>query len=312
MKINGNNFGLYEVLEDISDAFLKRNYGQTDPLFKPESEGIALSPEDIEAIRNGKPIPMGTANGADMNYTDEKIESYSDIFDNVETEAEEKDQRKVIEALKAVHNNSELDKYLDIDELTKYYAAQVFLLNYDSYIGPMLHNYYLLLNKERLSLLPWDYNLAFATMALMISEEDYEDPTRLINNGVDTPLYMTSEEMRPMWTWIIRDQEYLKKYHEAFESILDYIESEAFEEEADRIHELLKPYVQNDQACVVSVERYEKAQEALKAYCFTRAQSIRKQLDGGLSTESDKQSEADRIDASKIRLLDMNAEQSLE
>ena len=39
-------------------------------------------------------------------------------------------------------------------------------MNYDSYTGQMLHNYYLYDSSETLQFLPWDYNLGFGTFPL--------------------------------------------------------------------------------------------------------------------------------------------------
>ena len=306
LRINGKDHGLYGAVEDIGKSFLKRNYNGKGVLYKPESEGISLSPEDIEEFLNGASVPTGEANGADLVYCGEEIESYSAIFDNAETSAEEEDYRRVVEALEALNENRDLEQYLDTDEIIRYFAANVFLLNYDGYIGPMLHNYYLYENEGKLAMLPWDYNLAFATTSILIPETDYADPGRLINQGIDTPLYLTGEEERPMWSWIVKSEEYLNRYHESFDAIVDYIASGDFETEADRIHAMLREYVEKDPTAFFTTKQFEKGYEAMKQFCFVRAASIQKQLNGTLSTHSSEQDPSDWADASGIDLLDMN------
>lgn len=308
LKINGRIHGLYEAVEDIDSGFLGRNYRSEGVLYKPEGEGIELSLEDVEAIRNGAPVPMGEAHGADFVYIDDQIESYSDIFENAENHCEEEDKLEVIEALKAISENRDLEKYLDTDEIIRYFAVNTFLMNFDSYIGPMLHNYFLYEDKGRISLLPWDYNLSFATMSILVSNDDYKDPTGLINSGIDSPLFLSDEENRPMWAWIIRNDEYLGKYHEAFDVIVDHIESGEFEKENDRIHEMLGSYVKEDPDSPYSFEQYEEGYRALKDFCILRSRSIGKQLDGSLSKRSTDQRKEDQVDASWVDLLKMNAQ----
>lgn len=45
--------------------------------------------------------------------------------------------------VKALNTGENMDKYLDIDEFLRYFAANTFLVNLDSYAGSMKHNYYL-------------------------------------------------------------------------------------------------------------------------------------------------------------------------
>ena len=91
---------------------------------------------------------------------DDDPASYSDIFDNTETDADQGAQSRVIAALKAL-SEGRAEEALDCGEVIRYFAAHNFTLNYDSYTGNMLHNYYLYERDGKLSMLPWDYNLAF-------------------------------------------------------------------------------------------------------------------------------------------------------
>ncbi|SDB28272.1 CotH kinase family protein [Butyrivibrio sp. INlla16] len=101
-----------------------------------------------------------------------------------------------------------------LDEIISYFVAHNFVLNYDSYTGTMLHNYYLYENDGGLSMLPWDYNLSFGAFSGG-GKEGETDATSLINTGIDSPLSGTAEDARPMWSWIVSNEEYPEKYHEA-------------------------------------------------------------------------------------------------
>ena len=235
-----------------------------------------------------------------MKYTDDEPDSYSDIFDNDETDADEAARQRVIEALKGLAEGAELDRWLDTEEIICYFAAHNFVLNYDSYTGSMLHNYYLYEKDGKLSMLPWDYNLAFGGFG------GSSDVTALLNTGIDSPLSGASEDARPMWAWITADERYLEQYHAACESLLSkYFESGEFEARIDAFCKLLRPCVEKDPSAFYTVEEFDRATATLKRFCLLRAQSIRAQLNGELATKSAEQDAAARIDASDLDLSSM-------
>ncbi|MBO6061533.1 MAG: CotH kinase family protein, partial [Clostridia bacterium] len=102
--------------------------------------------------------------GASLVYSDDEISSYPDIFENGVTDPDEDSQARVIAALKAL-SEGDYDSAVDGAETAKYFAAHNFVLNYDSYTGTMLHNYYLYENNGRLSMFPWDYNESFGAFS---------------------------------------------------------------------------------------------------------------------------------------------------
>lgn len=305
VKFNGVEHGLYAMVEDIDKSFLKRNRNSEGVIYKPEAD-LDLDMDEIAKIKEEGLNLDVEVNGADFIYSDDKLESYSDIFDNNVTHSEEADEKRVVKAIKGLNEGKDLENYLDTDELIRYFATQVFLMNYDSYIGPMLHNYFLYENKGKLALFPWDYNSAFFTFTVLMPKDAYIDATKYINYGIDTPLYLTEEEDRPMWKWIEDNEKYRIKYHEAMKEIIDkYIVSNKFENRINELHKLLRPYVENDPSAFYNVNKFDKACEALKLYGKLRSESILSQLDGKLSTYNNKQKIADRIDASSLKLNDM-------
>jgi len=241
----------------------------------------------------------GADGGASLKYTDDEISSYSAIFDNAETDETEEDEQAVIAALKALSERTDLEDYLDTDEIIRYFVGHNFVMNYDSYTGGMLHNYYLYMNDGKLYMFPWDYNLAFGAF------NNSDDATELVNYGIDTPLSGSTLSDRPMWAWIAEDETYLDKYHEVYNELLtNYFESGEFEEKFDAIVSMIAPYVEKDPNAFYTYEEFETATENLKSFCSLRAESIRKQLDGTLSTSTDEQNSADQVDASSV---DMSA-----
>ena len=127
----------------------------------PDGSGQGGFPGGREGFPGGPGGFGESSKGADLAYNGDELENYSDIFDNAETDADETDQRRVVEALKALSEGTALEEHLNTDEIIRYFAVHNFVLNYDSYTGNMLHNYYLYEKNGKLEMLPWDYNLAF-------------------------------------------------------------------------------------------------------------------------------------------------------
>ena len=304
LTVNGEDRGLYLAVEDESQSFLEREFRGKGVIYKPESKDMELNPEAVqEILANGLTVG-GRSLGSGLRYIDDDPESYPDIFENAKTKTTEKDDRAVIRAMKALSEGTDLNRYLDTTEIIRYFAVHNFLLNYDSYTGEMPHNLVLHENNGRLSLIPWDYNSAFGTFIAAVGEEALDDPTDLINLGMDSPLIGPTEEERPMWRWIEADDTYRRQYHDEMDSFVSsWFESGAFANELNETYALLKPYVEKDPTAFYSAEEFRIGCETLQKFCERRAESIRRQLDGTLSSVSENQADQDKVNASDIDVL---------
>ena len=149
----------------------------------------------------------------------------------------------------------------------------------------MVHNYYLYEKDGLLSILPWDYNLAFGTF-------QGNDASRAVNDSIDTPLSVSGNGDRPMADWITSSQEYTALYHQYFSDFLNTVDPAALIDEA---YALIVPWVERDPTNFCTVEEFETGVQALKLFCSLRTQSVRSQLTG-----SD-----EPVDASQLTLSDM-------
>ncbi len=246
----------------------------------------------------------GNSEGADLVYTDDEIDSYSDIFDNAETDTDEEDYQRVIETLKQLSTGEDLETCVDVEAVLRYFAAHNFVINYDSYTGNMLHNYYLYEDNGILTMLPWDYNLAFGGFGGGTAEE-------CINYPIDSPLSSgVSEDDRPMWGKLAENEEYLELYHSYLDELLtNYFESGKFETEIDTVYEMIRPYVEADSTAFYTVDEFDTAVETLKSFCLLRAESVRGQLEGTVpSTEEGQQEDSTTlIDAGDLNISDMGS-----
>jgi spore coat protein CotH len=78
----------------------------------------------------------------------------------------------------------------------------------------MIHNYYLYEENGQLSMIPWDYNLAFGTF-------QGGDASSSVNASIDNPVSGGSVDDRPMLGWIFSDESYTQAYHELFSDFIN-------------------------------------------------------------------------------------------
>ncbi|MDE6846386.1 MAG: CotH kinase family protein [Lachnospiraceae bacterium] len=330
ITVNGSDWGLYLAVEGIEDSFLQRSYGNDyGQLYKPDSMSMGggrgngrefdmnnvempdktpepMDRKDMEGSENGgSGMPHDRTMGSSdvsLLYTDDEFDSYSNIFDNAKTDLSDADKTRLIESLKKLNNNEEIENIVDIDEVIRYFVVHNFVLNFDSYTGSMIHNYYLYEEDGQLSMIPWDYNLAFGGF------EAQTNATELVNYPIDTPVSGGTIDSRPMLAWIFNNEEYTDLYHQYFdEFIKEYFDSGYFESLTDSAKELISPYVESDPTKFCTYEEFEKGVSALKDFCTLRAESISGQLAGTIPSTSEGQAQDSSalLDADGLTISDM-------
>lgn len=210
ITINDEPFGLYLAVEEAEEAFVKRNFGSDHGnIYKPDYRSLHDENRDIA-----------------LQYIDEDPESYPGIFDNAKISASRSDEKRVVEALRVLDENKDLETAIDVDEVLRYFAAHALTLNWDSYVGYTSHNYLLYEEDGRLSILPWDYNLAFGTYALGMTNP-IQDPNVLINYPIDTPCVGEVMLERPLYHNVMQHSAYFSQYYAYLDQIVsDYIKCE--------------------------------------------------------------------------------------
>lgn len=247
----------------------------------------------------------GRSMGSDdvsLIYTDDSYDSYSNIFDNAKTDITDSDKDRLIDALKQLNEGSNINEVVNIEEVIRYFVVHNFVCNFDSYTGSMIHNYYLYEKDGQMSMIPWDYNLAFGGF------ESNTDATSMVNYPIDTPVSGGDIESRPMLAWIFADETYTELYHSYFaQFISDYFDSGYFEQMIDDTKTLIAPYVEQDTTKFCTYEEFETGIETLKQFCLLRAESVNGQLNGTIpsTTDGQRQQQASLIDASSISISDM-------
>ena len=131
-----------------------------------------------------------------------------------------------------------------------------------------------------LSILPWDYNLAFGTYALGMTDP-IRDPDVLINWPINTPARGETMLKRPLYHNLMKHDGYFAQYHAYFDRLLtEYFESGRYEAVIRQTQALIAPYVEADPTAFCSYEDHLLAVNILLEVCRLRAESIRGQLNG--------------------------------
>lgn len=244
---------------------------------------------------------MGGMGSSDvkLQYIDDDPDSYANIFDNAKTKVKKKDQARLIAALKKLSEGD--TSAVDTDAVAMYMAVHNFLCNGDSYTGSMVHNYYLYEKDGVMSMIPWDYNLAFGGFT------GDSDATGTVNTAIDTLVSGGDDSDRPMAGWITASDESLALYHEKYQQFIDTVFTSGwFESEFDRVSAMIAPYVEKETRAFYSYEEFQTAADTLKTFCLKRAQSVQGQLDGSISATSAAQQGSDAlIDASELSITAM-------
>ena len=289
VSVNGEYCGVYLALEAVEQSFMLRNYGTQDgELYKPDTM-------EMGGDNAGGGFGMGSESaGADLNYTDDDLDSYQTIWDSEVTGTSKGDHRRVVTALKNISEGTDLEEYLDVDNVLKYMAVHTFAVNMDSLSGSMSHNYYLYEYDGQLNIFPWDYNLSWGGMNMGFTS----DGTEMINDAIDTPFSGTD-----FFDSLLENEEYLERYHEYLQQLVDeYVYGGRFDETYNRIRSQIDTLVAEDPTAFYTADEYEAAAEMLYKTVTLRAQSIAGQLDGTIpSTDAGQREDSSSfVDGSEI------------
>lgn len=263
-----------------------------DGAFVPSGETPA--PPDGTSTPAGGGAPggsFGSTDGADLNYTDDDLDSYRAIWDGEVTDSGKKDHQRVVAALRHAAEGTELEDAMDIDNLLRYMAVHVFSVNEDSLSGIMAHNYYLYESGGRLNLLPWDYNLAFGGMG------GGKDGSSVVNSAIDDAFTITG-----FFDALLADETYSRQYHDYLRQLVEgYVNGGGFASFYQRTRSQLDDLVASDPTAFYTYEEYVAAAETLYQVVTLRGQSVLGQVTGTIpSTETAQRAGDSLVDASGL------------
>ena len=288
VTVNGQPWGLFLAVEEPEEAFARRNFGANHgQLYKPDYRSLAEENADVH-----------------LRYTTGEPEDYPGIFENAKLDPSAADRQRLVDSLKILNSGEDLETAVDVEQVLRYFVGQVFVMNWDSYLGHTGHNYLLYEEEGKLSMLPWDYNLAFGTYALGMTDP-ITDPNVLLNHPILTPAPGEHMTKRPLYHQLLQVEEYFKQYQAYFRWFLaEYVESGKLSAALWQAAELIAPYVEADPTAFCSYEDHRLAVETLEQVCLLRAESARGQLEGRYPATLAQQTQrpGEGVDASHVDL----------
>ena len=291
VRVNGEDWGLFLAVEEPEEAFAKRNFGNDyGQLYKPDYRKLDAENADVH-----------------LRYTDDDFDSYDNIFRHSKFDPTDADKQRLIDALKILSTGESLETAIDVDEVLRYFTVQVFVVNMDSYLGRTGHNYFLYEQDGILQILPWDYNLAFATYSLGMPDP-INDSTLYVNYPINTPASGEIMRKRPLYHNLMKNNEYYEQYHKYFDYLIEsYFESGYFTDFAEETADMIAPYVGKDPTAFCSYADWQLGAKTIRNFCLLRAERVRGQLDGTIPSTIAAQAEnkSNFIDASSIWLPDL-------
>jgi spore coat protein CotH len=259
--IADEHLGLYTVVEQVDNLFLKRHFDDSaGNLYKPDP-------------------PAGN-----LRYQGDDPARYRGM--NLKTNEDSPDHSRFIALLQALDSGDDdaIAASLDIDQALRGLAANVALVNLDSYLG-MGHNFYLYDHNGRFVIVPWDLNEAYGNFTCGC------DRNGLYNLRIDEPTCGSLDE-RPLIARLLENSGWRAQYHDEIRRLLDGgFDYEAMRQRVTELADLIRPFVERDERKFFSIAEFEVAVGSATAsrhrgglplgeFVFERAERLRRQLDG--------------------------------
>ena len=268
---NGDSSGQMQMPPDMNTGNSTGEMQAPPDMNKQSTNDSTNQPQIPNGIGGG----IGrNSNGANLVWNGDDISNYSAIFDNaIFKTTDSDDYTKILDMIEHLDSLDDIESYLDVDEVLKYFAANTFLVNLDSYVSNMNHNYYLYENDGIVSILPWDYNLSFAGFQA-------GSASNAINFPIDSPVSDSLEES-PLIGKLLEVDEYKDIYHHYLNEIVEnFVNNGTLETLITKTDSLISSYIQNDATAFYTYDEYKASLSNLINFGYDRATSIAAQLDG--------------------------------
>ena len=251
---------------------------------RPNGGEEGFSPPDGGGFGGMAGLSSGSG-GADLNYTDDALDSYDTIWEGEVTDTTKADHERVVTALRSIAAGTDLETYMDVDNLLKYMAVHAFVVNEDSLSGNMAHNYYLYESGGRLNLFPWDYNLSFGGMG------GGSNASSVINDPIAEPFSGTD-----FFDALLADETYRARYYAYLQQLAEaYADGGGLDAFYTRVRGQIDTLVESDPTAFYTYDEYVAAAEMLYQVVQLRAASVAGQTAGTIPDTADGQRSSDAL-----------------
>lgn len=246
LYVNGDYLGFYNLTESVDKQFLKTHFGEDDgvlikcdPLWKATKiEGCAMNEK------------------ATLKYLGPDTSCY---FNSYELKSDH-GWKELVAFAKSLKQGSdaELDKIMNVDAMLWMLAFDNVLVNLDSYLGRLCHNYYIYQDSMgRFNPIVWDMNMSFGGFRFGGTGKSYSDAElqrlspllHLKNKNPDRPLILR----------LLNHPLYRKIYLAHVRTInKDHFINGQFKERAKAIRKNIDTAVKNDENKLYTYEGFTK------------------------------------------------------
>lgn len=301
IKLNGKLFGYYLMVEPVDKHFAQRNW-----------------PDEVSNIYKAC---------HELNYTGDDMNDYAEIANYAKVKGGEASMQRVVEALKTVSEGKEMEEHVDFESLAKYMALQSIVVNFDCLTGHSPQNYYLREADGKISLIPWDYNLAWGgypedeemegEMLLEQSPEaglptdagkrTPEEVSHVVNFPIDTP-FLDDQSKRTFFMNLLANEQFKALYYHYLDVLCNqYILGGEFAKTLSAINSEIGEVAGTEANAFYSNEQFHKAQKTFRLVLERRAASVLGQMKGEIPAtwESQKAQPQLLINVNDINLQDL-------
>lgn len=234
--INDQPVGLYNSSESIDDKFLADHFGYED--------GVLIKCDPLWETEPAENCPEG--DGASLRYLGQDSLCYMHLYE-LKTDDGWQD---LIELTQMLNEETErIEEVLDVDQTLWMLAFDNVLVNLDSYIGKLCHNYYLY--KDSLGYfhpIVWDMNMAFGGFTFTGLEPGHELKVEQMQRLSPLIHFKEKNAKRPLINLLLQNDFYRKVYIAHIRTILEeQFANKRYIKRAKKIQELIDPYVKEDE-----------------------------------------------------------------
>ena len=213
---------------------------------------------------------------------------------------------------------------MDVESVIKYMALQTIVVNFDCMTGNHEQNYYLREADGKISLIPWDYNLAWGgypedeemegedlleqsqelTLPANAGMRTKEEVSRVVNFPIDTP-FSCDLSRRTFFMNLLANQQLKARYYHYLDVLCNkYILGGESEKTLSVIEEEIGQVTGTEVNAFYTNEQYHKAQKTLQLVLKKRAAYVLGQMNGSIPStwEGQKQQPQLLINSEDINL----------
>jgi hypothetical protein len=239
-----------------------------------------------------------------------------------------------VEALRSVDEGKDIAEHVDVESVMKYMALQTIVVNFDCMTGHNNQNYYLREADGKISLIPWDYNLAwggypdegegsgddesfgqppmedlpdFSSLPTDAGKRSPEEVCKIVNFPINTP-FSADLKHRTFFMKLLANEQFKALYYHYLEILCkQYILGGEFAKTLSAINGEIGDVAGTEANAFYTNEQYHKAQKTLRLVLEKRAASVLGQMKGEIPStwESQKAQPQLLINSDDINLQDL-------